>query len=322
MIETTNPTVTDRRGYLGGTDAAAICGASKWKDRAEVYAETLGLPTKPRGETGMMQWGKRHEAAIAEAYAEATGRRVFRATSKRHKKHNYLLAHTDRRVKNDKDGTRRGLEIKSAYPRTREQWDAWGESGTDRVPLDTMFQVSHYLGVTGFDVFDVAVLLNGNDFRIYTIQRDDVLIDEVIEREVKFWRDHIVPRVPPEIENADTAALLFPKANGVYIEAPAGLIPALVEFEMLAERRKADDARHKDLRGVFLKILKDSQGFQVGNEILLHARSQSRTGYDTKRLVAEFAGVADTLRTTSNSRVITRTEALSRLQVEEEETDA
>lgn len=314
-----DPAVDDRKGYLGGSDAAAICGASKWKDRATVYAETLGLPCKPKEESVLMEMGNLHEETVARIYARETGRRVFRSKSTRHPDYSFLLAHTDRRVKNDPDGTRRGLEIKTAYPRTAEQWQGWGESGTDLIPLDAMFQVSHYLGVTGFDVFDVAVLLNGHDFRIFHIKRDEGLIATVLAKEVEFWDKHIVPQNPPEIENADTAVLLYPKANGVYIDIPKKMLPLLVEFDALCDKRKRDKDRHDWLRARILGVLKDREGFKGPNgKPVLHARAQSRTSYPAKHLRERFPEIAEQIVTHTKSRVISRTDALSFLQVEDE----
>ena len=50
-----------------------------------------------------------------------------------------------------------------------------GEPGTDEIPDYYMTQVQHYLAVTGVKTADVAVLIGGNDFRIYTIEADEEL---------------------------------------------------------------------------------------------------------------------------------------------------
>ena len=196
---TPNP-ATDREvrlSGLGGSDAAKVFGVSRFGGRWELYQEKLGM-TAPLVETERMAWGKRLEDIIARTYAEQTGRRVRRVNRTiRHPDYPFLFAHVDRAA-----GKGRGLEVKTAGIFMASDF---GEPGSDQVPPDYLLQVMHYMMVTGWEVFDLAVLIGGQNLRIYTIPRDEQLIADLLAGEVDFWQNHVVPRIPPEVDGSEAA---------------------------------------------------------------------------------------------------------------------
>ncbi len=102
------------------------------------------------------------------------------------------------------------MEIKTAGYHSAPQWE-------DGVPIAYQCQVLHQLAVTGHAWADVAVLIGGQDFRIYRIERDDDKIADLIERESQFWacvQDNRQPE-PDGSDDAGKALLsLFPADNG------------------------------------------------------------------------------------------------------------
>ena len=78
-------------------------------------------------------------------------------------------------------------------------------------------QVLHQLAVTGHAWADVAVLLGGQEFRIYRIERDDDKIADLIRREAQFWSWVTEDKQPEPDGSADAARALlslFPADNG------------------------------------------------------------------------------------------------------------
>jgi predicted phage-related endonuclease len=85
-----------------------------------------------------------------------------------------MLANLDREVRCPEEGWGI-LEIKTAsYHSAR--------SGR-RHPVAYQCQVLHQLAVTGHAWADVAVLIGGQDFRIYRVNRDEDKIADLIARE-------------------------------------------------------------------------------------------------------------------------------------------
>lgn len=198
--------VVRRRG-IGASDAAAVCGLSPWTTALEAYLRKTGeLPdAKP---TPAMEWGLRLEPAISQAYMDA--RPGIGLTQPRqiwwHRQLDWMLATLDRV---SSDG--RVVELKSAHQFTA---DHWGEPGTDEIPEHYLIQVQHQLAVAGsvepsIDVADVPVLIGGSDFRVYTVHRDQRIIDHLIGIESEFWRRVQLKRPPePDFAHRSTRDLI------------------------------------------------------------------------------------------------------------------
>lgn len=195
-----------RRQGIGGSDAAAILGASRWRTRADVWLDKTGQAPETV-ENSAMHWGTVLEPVIREEYSATMGLEVKQPPMMRSQEHPFMLANVDG-IAGD-----RILEIKTA--RTA---DGWGEAGTDEVPLEYAAQVHHYMIVTGLPVSDIAVLIGGSDFRIYTVRQDRELHEAMIEKEREFWKMVETMTMPEPVDVRETIAL-FSKDNGQSIEA-------------------------------------------------------------------------------------------------------
>jgi putative phage-type endonuclease len=194
--------LAERRKMVGSSDSGAIVGVSPFSNALGVYLDKVGqMPD--RKPSPLMAWGLRLEPAIAAAYQEEVGLTVEPPAEAiwRHEEHPWMGASIDR-VRSDG----RVVELKTA---NRFKGHEWGQSGTDEIPEVYLVQVQHQLAVAEGDVADVAVLIDGSDFRIYTVGRNDRLIAMLIEREAAFW-EMVQKRRPPEPDwgHAATPALL------------------------------------------------------------------------------------------------------------------
>jgi putative phage-type endonuclease len=188
---TTEP-YKQRRGGIGGSDAAVIMGVSPWKTAGELYLEKIGeIETPDISDRDAVYWGTVLEDVVASEYSRRTDRKVRRVNRTLvHPDHPWMVGHIDR----DLVGLPGILECK-----TTNDWayrsDEWGDHGSDQVPVQYLLQTMHYLAVTGAEFCDLAVLAGGQRFGIYTIRRDEELIAQMIEAEEAFW-SHVTGRVP------------------------------------------------------------------------------------------------------------------------------
>lgn len=213
-----------RRSGLGGSDAAPVLGLSRWKSPWEVYQDKKGrLPeVEP---TEAMEWGVKLEQIVAEEFTLRTGLEArYEPVLLAHPDHPWMLANVDRFVGDDAI-----LECKTSNARSGADWE-------EGPPFEAALQANHYLAVTGRQRAYVACLVGGNRFKWFALERDDDLIDMIIEQERAFWEDHIVADVAPEITEraTDSAALGRMFQGGV--EDPVLLPPGAAE--LLDERRK------------------------------------------------------------------------------------
>ena len=186
----------ERRRGLGGTDAAAVLGVSKWSSPHDVWLSKRGEDAeKPDSE--VMWWGRELEDIIARRYMERTGRLVWNPERMlQHPEHPCLIGSPDRLVLN----AERGLEVKTASVYTASEW---GPEGTDDIPPAYLVQCLHYIALTGFAAWDVAVLIGGNDFRVYTVRRDESLERDIVARLVEWWERHVVAGIEPDITDSE-----------------------------------------------------------------------------------------------------------------------
>src|SRR5215470_1672149 len=202
--------LAERQQGLGGSDAAPALGLSPWKSPLELYLEKREQTPIPAPDSAAQRWGLLLEPVIRQAYAERTGRVVrLPSGTLRHPAHPWMLAHVDGVTD---DG--RVVEIKTA--RFGEGWGS--RESEDDVPYHYLLQVQHYLAVTGFKIADIAVLIGGNDFRVYHVPADTELQTLVIDGERSFW-DLVEQGAAPEPawEGADVCKILerlYPGTDG------------------------------------------------------------------------------------------------------------
>lgn len=209
---------TVRRTGLGGSDMAAVLGLSPFKTALDVYLEKRGEVENWEGNS-LTRAGQVMENVIAAMYAERMGVKLRRCNlTLRHPKADFLLGHIDR----DIVGQRKGVEIKNVSPRIGYRWGKDGEPGA--IAEYYLPQVHHYMLVLDYPVFDVAAYFGGDDLRVYPIERDREWDDIIMDGASDFWRNHVIPGVPPPVDHDHPSALgllrrIYPCTDGTTVQA-------------------------------------------------------------------------------------------------------
>lgn len=195
-----------RRNGIGGSDCAAILGLSKWKTPLDVYLDKIFGP-KEETENQFTEWGNRLEPLIIQAFEDKTGLKCeIEPNTLYHPEHSFMFANIDARIV----GQNAILECKTA-----SQYNAkrWSEEGGETLPEEYMLQCAHYAEVCNIDTVYVAVLIGGNDFRVYHYTRNKELGAAIIKAEHNFWHNHVLKEVAPDPINMDDAINLWQHAN-------------------------------------------------------------------------------------------------------------
>lgn len=205
-----------RKGGIGSSDAAASVGLNPYQSQLELWMVKTGrdanLPKiDPHDETSPMYWGTLLEPIVAAHYTKHSGNRVRRV--------NAVLQHPDP----DKAWMLANLDytVVGASAVQILECKTAGEFGSklwrDGVPEYVILQVQHQLAVTNKIAADVCVLVCGQEIRIHRIERDDALINRLIELERKFWH-YVETDTPPPADGSDSAAkalqCLYPHDRG------------------------------------------------------------------------------------------------------------
>ena len=235
---------------IGGSEAGTILGLNKYQSAWDLWNIKTGRMAPPDLSDNMaVKMGHKLEQTVAELYAETTGKQVRRSNIHHiHKTKPWLVGNLDRVVV----GEKRGLECKTASSFAAKgkfgkgnQYSPDGEIAIfcDEVPDTYLIQVQHYMAVTGLPVFDLAVLIDGRDFRIFTLHRNDELIAEIEDQLTDFWFNHIIADVAPAGEPIQEQE----PVKGAAVEADISILNLLEERRELVEAIAELDAAKAEL---------------------------------------------------------------------------
>ena len=182
----------DRLNGIGGSEASVILGLNPWKSRLELWYEKVERKIPTIDNNIRLNLGKVLEPLIAEEYTRKTGRELVSRPQKTHNDYPFINGNVDREiVKSEKDSPGI-LEIK-----TKGAFVDWHD---EEIPPYYIAQLQQYLAVYGYTWGSFAVLdFNSFEVTITDIERDNVLIEKIIEEEKKFWK-LVTDKTPPEIE--------------------------------------------------------------------------------------------------------------------------
>lgn len=278
--------MTDRTGFIGGSDAPGVLGLSRWTTPLSIWAAKTGQVVDKQEETLPQKLGKRLEPIIGELFTEHTGLKIRRVNDHQiHKDYPFLAAQIDFRVVGD-DSI---VECKSASGWKAKEW-----KGED-IPQEYIIQAMHQLAVTGKDKCYVAVLIGGNqDFKIKVVERDEKMIAEMVKREVAFWNTFVVPKVMPSTitkDDSDVLYSLFPLAE------PESEIDLGDEGARMIESRNAlyqdviaIEGQLEKVENEIKALLKDKET-GVAGKYKVTWKNQSQIRIDTKLLKQKMPDV-------------------------------
>jgi len=267
---------TRRKRGIGGSDAAAALGLSRWKSPLRLYLEKIGeIEEEPDNEA--MYWGRVLEDVVVKAFEERTGKKTRRVNHMLiHPQHSFMLANIDRRIV----GEKALLEVKTTAQWNEEEWKG------DEMPQEYIIQGQHYLAVTGYDKAYFAVLVGGRKLLIKELPRDEELIEMIIEGEKRFW-EHVEKRIPPELDGSPDAEkilnYLYPVAQeGTTIELPPTAENLVEEIRLLSQQIKELETLKKEKENKLKEMIGEAEKAYVGNYVITWKNVVSMR-FDTKK---------------------------------------
>lgn len=274
-----------RNTGIGGSDAGVILGVNPFKSLLSLWMEKTGIKEPDDlSDNSAVYWGSTLEHAIRvhviKQHPDWTIRN--KNTMLKSDTHPFMIANLDGTVK-DEQGRRGVLEIKTAGGYSAKYWD-------NGVPDYYMAQVMHYLAVTGWDFALVAVLIGGQDYREYIIERDEEDIAALIELEEKFW-EMVTSKTEPAISgmSCDKAYLQqkHPASNGEYLASTEQDEELFEKLEDIKAQIKALTNTKSELENHLKQVIGDNAGLLTPTHKITWTRTQSTT-LDKKALEADL----------------------------------
>lgn len=290
-----------RRMGIGGSDAPAICGLSRWGNPLSVYVEKVSTKEPDEEESRFMYWGTRLEPVIADEFSKQTGLKVRQCNYiLQHQEHDWMLANIDREVIDPERG-RIGLECKNASQYKAKEW----QDGL--TPEEYIVQCSHYMMVTGAPCWYLAVLIGGNDFVWRLLERDMDLEQHLFRHESEFWQ-MVQAQTPPAIgEDGGMVGMEFmPQDDRVIL--PGVLIPKLTRFKELDAQIKPLEKEVKGIKDLLHHIMEvadpNCEAFACG-DFQLSRKIVPTKKFDLQAFKTEQPELFDGYQTTAVQRRLT-----------------
>jgi putative phage-type endonuclease len=254
-----------RNNGIGGSDAAVVCGISKYKSPFELWMEKTGK-TEPKESGEAAYWGTILEPIIRDEFEKRSGYEVcIESSILQHPYYPFMLANVDGIVINADYPKGCLFEAKTASAYLTDDWE-------EGIPEAYFLQVQHYLAVTNFAGAYVAVLIGGNHFKWKFIPRDEELITMLIKIESKFW-EHVTTNTPPPIDGSDSSSeflgrLYSLSEKNTKIELPDKAADLIAQFEEAQEAEKAIVLKKNEASNKLKSLLGSYETGIIGDRIV------------------------------------------------------
>jgi putative phage-type endonuclease len=183
-IEKSKDFRAERMSGLGGSDISAICGLNDRTSAFDIYCYKRGLKDE-LVDNEYLYWGRTMEPLITDEYHKRIAPKsvILRDMFGRSNEYPFLTSHFDGLIV-IADELAGILECKNVGLRAS---GPWGETQSKDIPAGAYLQSQHYLMMTGLPWVHVAVLIDGNDFRVYFIEADNYVHSNLMTIESNFW---------------------------------------------------------------------------------------------------------------------------------------
>lgn len=296
----------DRTTFLGGSDAAAILGVSRWKTPFQLYQEKIGafVEESNPGRDKVLNRGKRWEPVVIEMLIdelESRGHEVkVLARNARYTDPEFSFLQCEIDLELCIDGEEVNGEMKTVHPFTAKDW---GEEGTDEIPIYYVAQGMHGLMIKPRRRLIIAALIGADDLRVHELVRDDELIATIRHKEIAFWARVQTRNAPPPTEAADVK-WLYGKDAGTVAEATDQMVMICQD---LKDKKTMAKNLENDIESLETKLkagIGEAATLLYRNRPIATWKTQGSKTVDTKALEAVHPEIAAAFRKTKEFRVL------------------
>ena len=268
---------------IGGSDVAVIMGYNPWKKPYALYCEKVGLvPPEDLSENEAVEWGTKLEPIVAQKFSEVTGKKLKRWGTVCNPDAPWQMANFDRLIV----GEDCGLECKTANAFKKEEWEG------DNVPDAYYCQVQWYASLSGLSGWWIACLIGGQHFEYKYIPRNDAFIADMLEKVTDFWENHVLAKVPPEVDGSESSSeavkKAYPTSNGMEIALPSQANDLFARLDELDKTAKLIKEQQEEAKNQLKLMLGDNEIGVIGDRKVTWKTQKGRASIDSKKLQKEY----------------------------------
>jgi putative phage-type endonuclease len=280
---------------IGGSEVASILDINKYKSKFVLWTEKTGAVEPEPVDNEFVEWGNILEPNIRAKFAKQNGFKVSKCNFVlQHDELEFMIANIDGEYK---DPSRKGkgvLEIKTTSEWNKGEWEG------DHVPVAYMAQMQHYLAVTGYQYGAFAVLIGGNKYRQFFVDRDEEAIDLIINAEKEFMDAVEANNYPWSIggsaNEASWLANQYPNAIDEEMSIPPTIEQQALEYTEIQDEMKRLKERAEEIKNQ-IKFEAKEFGVLRGNAVKITMPTITKTLFDSKRFASEHESLYNEYKT-------------------------
>lgn len=276
-----------KQAGIGGSEAATILGIQPHyaKPPFILWLEKTGQKDVEPIDNDFIKWGNIMEPIIRKQFALESGLKVYQNNFVlQHDKYDFMIANLDGEIVDPNRDGRGVLEVKTTSEWNKKEWDG------DHVPNHYMAQIQHYLAVTGYKWAIIVVLIGGNKMKDFYIERDDEIIEYLIQKEKEFM-DLVESGTPPQIGGSQAESLYinsqWTEAIDDEISIPQAIEDMALEYQEIERQKKELDKRAKEIKNQILLEAKEVKVLK-GQNVKIIMPTVRKLLLDSKKLGEEM----------------------------------
>lgn len=288
-----------RKEGIGGSDAASVLGLSPYKSSISVYMDKIDevqVGNSYEDEVSYrMELGNKLKNFVANEFMLKTNKKVRNVNGiLRNDKYPFALANIDRAI----IGEKAFLECKVTNSYSKKLWQK-------EVPIYYQVQCYHYMAVTGATHCYIAVLIGNEDLVIHKIERNEELINQIMDLEKSFWDKCVLGNSLPIPDGSDDYSKMIQRLYKDSTDEELILFEKtdfLNRYDEVCELIKDLEMEKKSVEQYLQLQMKEYEVAYLGDRKITW-KKQIRSVVDTKRLKKEHPELIEKYMKTTSSRV-------------------
>jgi len=290
-----------RSNFIGGSDASAVLGSSKYKSPYMVWLEKTQNVSFFQGNP-FSDFGTLFEPIVRQHFRETMNMEVVEPdTMFIHPEYPMLSGNVDGII-HDEDNLGIGiLEIKCTTTHRISPHEL-----AQNIPVEYYAQLQHYMGILDAKFGYLQVYFR--DICEFAppifIDRDDEFIKENNRLLCKWWKTYVEGNTAPPVSTHEDLLIKHPDSQDAQIEATVHIRQRynllLSVRERIAGLNELKDSIEFDLK----KYCGDNEGITVDNKPILTWKSSTRKGFDSKLFRAQYPEIYSSFQTETKTRTL------------------
>ena len=280
-----------RKNGIGSSEVATIVGLNPWETPYQLWRRKVGLDA-PKEETFAMKAGHYLEDAVAQFWADATGREIIKRSTG-----DWLIRNDERphiQVSPDRTYWLEGMKHNDSNKGILECKTTQKAVDADDLPKHWFCQVQYQLGGAELSQGSIAWLTQGREFGYKDLALVPDFYAWLVEEVDKFWTDNILGRQEPSAVSVQDVLLKYNRHTaGKTVEVGEDILEAYHQLKGLKDELAELEHRKEELEGTIKMSFGDAEAISFGGQTLATWKaSKDSEKFDAKEFAKAYPDLA------------------------------